>query len=244
MISEGIAGVRQFFFQSRRMKLFFVWAMCIALILFANIIGESAEDRTVACSAFVCAGTTFLFWSYRKRVSRLLGVSWSPRKKFVAVGSVGAAWVEVVFWVLEKGFGASGVAANSNLLLDLVITMPWYVIMLWLLYTVETRYSYSYTEILFLGGIYELGADGILGQAMKGLTVSGIVLTVMMMPLFVTVYSVMVLPPSFIVRKEIDEVRRRRPPGTHKYWGGLVPLIGLLPFAFFIVLVLLIVGTV
>jgi hypothetical protein len=244
MVSEGIAGVRQFFFQSRRMKLFFIWTMGIALILFTNVIGKSAEDRTVACSTFVCAGTTFLVWSYRKRISQLLNVSWSPRKKFVAVGSVGAVWVESVFWALEKGFGASGVAASSNLFLDLVITMPWYVIMLWLLYTVETRYRYSYTEILLLGGIYELGADGIFGQALEGLTVSGIVLTVMVMPLFVTVYSVMVLPPSFIVRKEIDELRRCRPPGTHKYWGGLIPLAGLLPFAFYIVLVLLIMGAV
>jgi hypothetical protein len=244
MISEGIAGVRQFFFQSRRMKLFFIWTMCIALILFTNIIGKSAEDRTVACSAFVCAGTTALFWSYRKGISQLLNVSWSPRKKFVVVGSVGAAWVEFVFWALEKVFGASGVAASSNLFLDLAITMPWYVIMLWLLFTVETRYSYSYAEILLLGGIYELGADGIFGQVLEGLTVSGIVLTVMVIPLFVIVYSVMVLPPSFVVRKEIDELRRRRPPGTHKYWGGLLPLAGLLPFAFYIVLLLLIMGVV
>lgn len=214
--------------------------MCVSVVLLANGMGENAEDRTVAWSAFVCAVTTVLFWSSRKRVSLLLSVHWSPRKKFIAVGSLGAIWVECVFWFLEKVFGASGVAASSNVFLDLAITMPWYVIMLWLLYTVETRYSYSYTEILLLGGVYELGADGIFAQILEEPTFSGLCLAVMVIPLFVVVYSIIVLAPSFVVREEIDEVRRLRPPGAHKYWCGLLPLVGLLPFALYILLLLLV----
>ena len=147
------------------------------------------------------------------------------------MGSLGAAWAECVFWFFEKWFGAVGVAASPNLVLDLVITMPWYVIMLFLLYKVETVYHYTFTEILLLGGLYELGADGLFGQVLEGLTVQNLILTVMVFPLFVVVYSVIVLPPTYLLRKEIRSTRVNKK--GHKYWYGLLPLLGLIPFALY-----------
>lgn len=234
--------MKAFFFKSRKMKLFFVWFLCIVFILFINSVGENINDRTVAVSVFVCGGSTFLFWSYKNRISRIFG-AWSPRKKFILIGSLGAAWAECVFWFFEKVFGASGVAASPNLALDLLITMPWYIIMVWLLFKVETHYRYTYTEILLLGGVYELGADGILGQVLgrlagEGLTGEGLLFVVMVLPLFVIVYSIIVLPPTSVVRKEIAEIRKTQPDKTHKYWYGLLPLLGLIPFSVYVLLLL------
>lgn len=134
-------------------------------------------------------------------------------------------------------FNASGVAASPNFIVDLLITMPWYLIMVWLLFVVETKYYYTYTEILLLGGVYELGADGILGQILEGVTGESL-LVFLVFPLFVIVYSIIVLPPTYLVRKEIAEIRKMNPGRTHKYRYGLLPLLGLIPF-FVYVLVLL-----
>lgn len=229
MISDGISGLKTFFFQSRRMKLFLVWFLFVVFLLFVWVVGDSANDRTVAISAVICGGSTFLFWSYRTAVKRIT-LFWSSRKKFVFLGSLGAVWVEFVFWLFEKLCSAQGVAASPNLILDLLATMPWYIMMLFLLYRVETTYSYSYTEILLLGGIYELGADGIFGQIMEGLTVASLFLVVMVIPLFVIVYSFIVLPPTYLLREEITEIRREQPQRTHKYRYALLPLLGLIPY--------------
>lgn len=240
MFSAGFSGLKAFFFASRKRKLFFVWLIFIVFLIFAWIVGENNNDRTVGVSAIVCGGSTFLFWNYKESLSVLCRIPVSPRKKFVLIGGLGAVWAEFVFWFFEKGFGASGVAASSNLGLDLLITVPWYVLMLFLLFKVETKYHYSYAEILVLGGIYELGADGILGQLFEGLTVEGLLIVPMMLPLFVIVYSIIVLPPTYVLRKEIDAIRMDEK-GTHKYRYGLLPLLGLIPYAVYALLLMVLI---
>jgi hypothetical protein len=239
MAAEGISGLKEFFFRSRKMKLFLVWFIGIVFLLFVWIGGESVNDRTVAVSAIVCGGSTFFFWSYRAKISNFFHFALSPRKKFVLIGSIGAAWAEFIFWFFEKVFGAFGVAASPNLVLDLIITMPWYIMMLFLLFKVETKYSYSFTEIVLFGGIYELGADGIFGQVFSGLTLPNLLLTILMLPLFVIVYSVIVLPPTYVLRREIEDIRTLWPEGTHKYWYGLYPLAGLIPYSVYAIVLLL-----
>jgi hypothetical protein len=232
MFAEGFSGLKAFFFRSRAMKLFSVWVAFILFLIFLWIVGENSNDKAVGVSALVCGGSTFLFWNYRKRLSTLCNLPVSTRKKFVFVSSLGAVWAEFVFWFFEKVFSAHGVAASSNLGLDLLITMPWYIIMGFLLFRVETTYCYSSTEILLLGGIYELGADGIFGQILEGLTAEGLLLVGMVTPLFVMVYSIIVLPPTYLFRREIALLRREE--GTHKYRYGLLPLLGLIPYSVYI----------
>jgi hypothetical protein len=239
MVAEGISGLKEFFFGSRKMNLFFVWFIGIVFLFFVWIAGESVNDRTVAVSAIGCGGSAFFFWNYRTKISSLFEFALSPRKKFVLIGGLGAAWAEFIFWFFEKVFGASGVAASPNLALDLIITMPWYAMMLFLLFKVETKYYYSFTEIVLFGGIYELGADGIFGQVLAGLTLPNLFLTILIIPLFAIVYSVIVLPPTYVLRREIEDIRTLWPEGTHKYWYGLYPLAGLIPYSIYVGLLLL-----
>jgi len=251
MFAEGFLGLKAFFFASLKRKLFFVWFALIVFLVIASM-GGGSHDVTVAVSIFVCGGSTFLFWNYRKRFYELFSFSWSPRKKFVVVGSLCAAYAEFVFWFFEKLFGAEGVAASPNLGLDLLITMPWYVLMVYLLFKVETKYYYSYFEILLLGGIYELGADGIVGQMLEGLTPAGILAVILVIPEFVIVYSIIVLPPTYLLQNERDiartgeddtriygeEDKRIHKKGNHRYWYGLLPLLGLIPFTIYVLLLL------
>lgn len=223
--------------------LFFGWFIFTVGLILVWIGGENINDRTVGVSALVCGGSTFFFWNYKEPLSRIFRITMSPRKKFVFIGSLGAVWAEFVFWFFEKVFGASGVAASPHLWLDLLITMPWYMIMLFLLFKVETRYHYSYAEILLLGGIYELGADGIFAQILEGAALTNFLLVIMVIPLFVIVYSVIVLPPSYVLRNEIATIRMNQPEGKHKYRYGLLPLLGLIPYAvcvFFLMVLILV----
>ena len=233
MFAEGFSGLKAFFFRNLKRKLFFVWFILIVFVVLMSM--GSSSNRAVGVSVFFCGGCTFLFWNCREKFSRICGFPMSPRKKFVLVGSLGAAWAECVFWFFEKLFGASGVAAHPNLILDLLITMPWYVLMVFLLYNVETTYHYSYYEILLLGGIYEMGADGIVGQLFE-LNMGNILLALLVIPEFVIVYSIIVLPPSYVLRKDSDMPVLEE--GNRKYRYGLLPLVGLIPFAVYVLLFL------
>ena len=71
--------------------------------------------------------------------------------------------IETLFLVVEKIFGAVGIAAHPNLLLDLIMTMPWYIGMTWIFVRVQKDERFSPAAVLLLGAIYELGADGIVG---------------------------------------------------------------------------------
>jgi hypothetical protein len=239
-MAEGACGLRSFFFESRKMKIFFIWFLLIMILLFIWIGNGPVNDRTVAVSAMTCGLSTVLFWNFREKIAGMWNVSWSPRKSFVLIGGLGAVWVETIFWFFEKLFGASGVAASPHLGVDLLVTMPWYIMMVYLLFSTQIQHSYSYTEILLLGGIYELGADGIFGQMLEGITLEGLILVSFMIPLFVMVYSFIVLPPTYILRKKIESIRTPRPEkGVHRMFGGLRPLLGLIPY---FVLTLLVTG--
>jgi hypothetical protein len=77
------------------------------------------------------------FWNFRTPLTSFVS-RWgaSPRTKFILIGSAGAIWVESLFWSVERIFGITGVAATPNLAVDLLATMPWYVLMIALLWKV------------------------------------------------------------------------------------------------------------
>ncbi|MFQ5871659.1 MAG: hypothetical protein ACE5IB_05840, partial [Candidatus Geothermarchaeales archaeon] len=190
---------------SKRQKLFVAWLSSVAFVIALSTLTGGANELTVALSTFVCGITTLVFWLSRDRLVELSG-RWKTRPglKFVLAGALGAAWVEFVFWGFERVLGAEGIAASPDLLVDYVATMPWYLMMLALLWRVVNRYRYSPGEILFLGGIYELGADGLFAPTFAGqLTFSGLMATLAVVPLFVVVYSPMVLPPVYLLSREL-----------------------------------------
>ena len=213
---------------------FTAWLALFGLIALAWLIGDSPKDRTVVASLAACGLSTLAFWCARGRLAPLVA-RWgaSPGAKFVAIGSLGAAWVETVFWALERAFGASGVAASPNLALDLLATMPWYVPMVALLWVVQRRHRYSLYEVLMLGGVYELGADGIVGPFVGGtLAPASAPLAALLFPMLVIAYSFMVLPASALLRADLDALRGGAAPAgdATRYAYGLLPLLGLAPY--------------
>jgi len=182
-----------------------------------------------AVGVLISGLSAVLFWKFRKPISEKIK-RWrsSPKTKFIIIGSLAAVFVEFEFWVIEIITGAS-VAASSNLFLDLLGTMPWYIIMAWLLYKVEIKYSYSFFEILILGGIYDLFGDGILGSVLGGaFSPFLLLLFLIIFPIFVLSYSFIVILPSYLLKDELNKIRIPKKQGFRKYIYALLPLLGLL----------------
>jgi hypothetical protein len=218
---------------TRARKVLAVWMFAWILLWLYNLVRGNAHDQVVGYSMFICAGTTVLVWAYRDVLAaRARKWAASPRTKFIVIGSLGAAFAEYVFWQIEKIYGITGVAANPNLAIDLLVTMPWYIMMVALLWKVQTRYRYSFAELFVLGGVYELGADGLVGSIMNG-TFSAITVPslIVLIPFFSLVYAVMVIPASAIMKDEVDAARNSRPPASgNRNLYAMLPWLGLAPY--------------
>lgn len=228
-----LSDLRRLLLGSRARKVLAAWMTLWIFLELLNLVLGSARDRVVAWSLFICAGSTVAVWTYRDVLAGWFGRwSASPKTKFVVLGSLGAAFAEYVFWQLERLYGITGVAASPNLALDLLVTMPWYMMMIALLWKVEIRYRYGPAELFVLGGVYELGADGLVGSVMGG-TFSAITVPslIALIPFFSLVYAVMVIPCSAIMKDEVDAVRSSRPAATgNRYLYAMLPLLGLAPY--------------
>jgi hypothetical protein len=187
------------------------------LLCARNAIAGKLTDKTVALGYFCCVITTLCAWLIIKRFN-LLGMELkNPRKTFIWVGSLMAVWVETWFWALEKLLHAKGVAANPNLLIDLLVTMPWYIGMVAVLYSSQKQCRFAWWKLALLGGLYELAADGIVGGMILSDKLGGLQnlwILPLAFPMFVGVYSCMMLPASWLVfgeggTPEVNEPRER-----------------------------------
>jgi len=217
------------------MKLFAVWFFAIVFLIVLWTLGGGANDRTVGVSALICGVTSLVFWQLRQPLTNRVRTWRKTRTKFIVLGGIGALWVEFVFWAFEKVFNASGVAASPNLLLDWLGTMPWYLMMTFLLWYVVTKYHYSLLELVLLGGVYELGVDGIFASFAKRTLLSpNTLLLPFIIPLFVIVYSPIILLPNLTLKQEIAafHVERLQPKISNfrRYGYAMLPWLGLTPY--------------
>ena len=200
------------------------------------------ENLTLAVSITLSGFYTGLLYLTRKYWLRRL--SKSPVVNAILLGSLNAAIIETLFLIVEKVFGASGVAAHPNLLIDLLITMPWYIGMVWIFVKIQNEERFPLGAVLLLGAVYEMGADGIIGgvimPALMGTPVN-LIEFLILAPLtafwqFIPVYSSIVLPPAWVL-ETADPVER----AEKKCWRrAFKPLILLIPFSFYLVVILLI----
>lgn len=230
---DSLSSLRRFLFGSWLSSIFGAWFVLLMLAFAKNAVVAKVNDRVMALGILTSGLSTFLFWAYRSGIKGIVaGWRLSPALRFVLIGGAGAAWAEFIFWAYQTAFRITGVAANASFGLDLVVTMPWYLLMLVLLWQVVTRQSYTYRELVLLGGVYDLCADGLLRQAIGGsLTPAAAALDVVAMPMFVVAYSIMVLPPCVLLAEEIGRARERRQRRPRfRLAFGLLPVAGLLVY--------------
>lgn len=224
------------------LKWFLILALTYAVVTLwlSTALDPTPENLTLAVSITLSGLYTLLLY-----LLRWLWLPWFQRDRMlwaILVGIFNAAFIEALFLAVEKIFGAEGVAAHPNLLVDWLLTMPWYVGMVMIFVWVQKRRQFPLGAVLLLGAVYESGADGFVGGLVVPL-IAGPAPDVLgfcvFMPLlafwqFIPVYSSMVLIPALILKEEL-------PVGNTpwKSWQAFLPLIWLIPFTVYVILALL-----
>ena len=122
--------------------------------------------------------------------------------------------------------------------------MPWYIGMVWIFVKVQEIERFPLAAVLLLGAVYEMGADGIIGgvimPAIMGTPLNLIEYLILSLLAafwqFIPVYSSIVLPPAWVLESALQA-----PEPGKKHWGrAFLPLALLLPFSFYLVIMMLI----
>jgi hypothetical protein len=173
---------------------------------------------------------TLLLRATRRRwLPRLAGRR--ARRNAIALGIANAAVVETLFLAGQRLTGAEGIAADPNLALDLLVTMPWYAGMVWLFVGAQDRRRWPAATVLLLGAMYETGADAVVGGLFGGAwarpLASLALVALVAFWQFLIVYAPMVLVPSWVVAT----LAPREPQFRPAWRDALLPLAWLGPYA-------------
>jgi hypothetical protein len=124
--------------------------------------------------------------------------------------------------------------------------MPWYIGMVILFVRGQARSRFSPLVLLLLCGLYEAGADGVVGGEVLP-WISGhpvpllhawAFLLFIAIWEFIPVYSSMILPAAWV----LSAASTPDPPPHHCWRDALLPLGWLLPYTVYLVLVLIAIG--
>jgi len=207
-----------------------VFLLIGAIFQIILLVSGELEGITISLSYFICLITLFLLWKNRHRLEKFgrpneKGAGW----RFVLLGSLGALWVEFIFWLVETIVGSVGVAAHPNIFIDWLVTMPWYISMVAVLWLIYKRFRYKWTTIALLGGIYEIGGDGIVGHLLQGnaITLEHLFLLFFVyLGVFIVVYGPMVLAPVWAMN--LPPLKKKKP--IKSFFAILLPLLPLIPY--------------
>ena len=202
------------------------------------------EDLALSTSIALSGLYTVLL--YLTRGWWLPRLSARPLRNAMALGIFNAAVIETLFLVVERIYGAEGIAASPNLLLDLLITMPWYVGMVVIFVRVQHRRRFNGVTVLFLGGLYEVAADGLVGGVLMEALGGNFIfldpgywalLLVIAVWQFILVYSSMVLPPAWVIATTPppDDA-----PSGPAWRDALRPMLWAIPFAVYLVVLMVV----
>ena len=227
---------------SRKLKILVIVGIIWALIvLIASTLGERTPETLTYLLSITGSGlyTLILYWTRPFWLPRLAA---HPLRNAMLLGSFNAAAIEALFLLIQNVLGAHGIAAADNLWLDLILTMPWYIGMVIIFVIIQNRQRFSTATVLLLGGLYEVGADGIVGgliiPAVSGTPPNLPQWIVLMVALsfwqLILVYSSMVLPPAWVIASQPAPPAVSKPPLV----DGLRPLFWLIPYTVYAIIAL------
>jgi hypothetical protein len=201
------------------------------ILVLSTLSDRTPRNMTLACA--ILSSGFYALLLYLTRKWWLPHLSGNPRRNAILFGAFNAALIETIFWAWEKLWGAGGVAASPDLAIDLIITMPWYIGMVFIFVRAQDRRRFSMAAVLLLGGLYELGADGFVGGMLFGggmLNPGAWALLALAYWEFIPVYASMVLPPAIVVG-----TARRPPEPQYPAWlDALAPLSWLVPYSLYL----------
>ena len=213
-----------------------VYAVILAPVaLYSN---RTPENLTQFAAVTTCVVTLFVgLWRAKDIQGIWSRFDWGPSWKLFLAGGLGAAYVETEYEIWQHVFGAIGVAANSNLLIDLIETMPWYLLMVGFLAVALKHRKATLFQLLLLGGVYELMADGILGSLLAGKPAVDFLGLPFAVPIFTLVYAPIVALPAMAVWPSYQQRWETKPPTGSRLWW-FFPCLPIIPYAAILILLL------
>lgn len=220
-----------------------LWGLTVLILAIA--LDPTPENYTLGVSILLSGLYTWLL--YLTRDLWIKGLVQQPVRNAILAGSLNAAVIETLFLVVEKAFGASGVAAHPNLVVDLLITMPWYIGVVWIFVRVQREEQFSAGVVLLLGAFYEMGGDGIIGgiilPSLMG-SPPNLLEFLILMPLamfwqFIPVYSSIVLPPTWILTAGLGTDPNDNP----IICKGFLPLLWMIPFLIYVTIIMIVLSS-
>ena len=183
------------------------------------VFDRTPENLTQFAAVSTCIAALFVGLRFRSDLQRSFAkLGWSASRKLLLAGGLGAAFTETEYEVWQHVFGASGVAANPNLAVDLLETMPWYLLMLGFLAVALKHRRVSLFQLLLLGGIYEFMADGLLGSILGGKPLFDFLGLPFAIPIFTLVYSPIVALPAVAIWPSYQEEWSATRPSGSRLW--------------------------
>ncbi|MCR4368438.1 MAG: hypothetical protein NUV67_00860 [archaeon] len=209
--------LKEFFFKNNKRVLFTLW-LAVSFLLWLS------STPFVAIGVFVSGLTTLVVYLLQKPLRVYFDkIKIGTGAKFILLGSLGALWVETEFWIIHALTGAQ-IVANTNLLADYAVTMPWYVAMVALFWLVVSRRSYGAFGVFVLGGVYSFFAEAVRALAFGEISLELFFVILLFAAPHALSYSAMLLAPYLLLRDELPKVEK----------GGilfaLIPVLGLLVY--------------
>jgi hypothetical protein len=222
----------------RRLYVLLIVTYAVILAPVALYSSRTLENLTQFAAVSTCVVTVFVGVWRADDIQRLWSkLGWSASKKLLLAGGLGAVYVETEYEVWQNVFGASGVAANPNLVIDLLETMPWYLMMVGFLTVALRHRRATLFQLLLLGGVYELMADGILGSILAAKPAIDFLGLPFAVPIFTLVYSPIVALPALAVWPSYQRLWSTNPPNGSRLWL-FFPCLPIIPYGVFLILLL------
>ena len=222
----------------RRLYVLLIVIYAMVLTPVALFYSRSPENVTQFAAVSTCVATLFVGLWRRAQIQKIwAGLDWSASKKLFLAGGLGAIYVETEYEIWQHVFGANGVAASPNLLIDLIETMPWYLLMVGFLTVTLRHRQATLFQLLLLGGVYELMADGILGSILAGKPAVDFLGLPFAIPIFTLVYSPIVALAALAVWPAYQRLWSTKPPDGSRLWW-FFPCLPIIPYAAILIVLL------
>lgn len=186
-----------------RTVLLLIFALLIllgAILELNNLLNGIPKDKAIAVGYFAAVIYTVLFGFILKGFLQKLFANFNTVVIFPILGAVGSIFIETIIWAVQINLKTTGAAISPNLWLDLLMTVPFYTLLAFLFSKQILKSNFSWQGVAIAGGCYEILADGIIGNLFQ-LNLLGALISPILLPIFVVVYSPIILVPFLILTK-------------------------------------------
>jgi len=199
-------------------KLWWILAALFFLLQLINLAKQGANRETlVAVSELLLAIFLAIVWKLREQIFNLVKPLPNRFTRFLVLGYL-ATIVGETAYIFSKPL-------HQNLLIDLILVAPWYILWMATWYWVLKKYRFSLREAFFLGGFHGFVIEGVL----TGFILASPILAIVAIPLLSTIYGCFFIVPYLVLQKEFESTNRQEVSRRKKIGLSLIPLLAYIP---------------